>query len=182
MALDLQAIIKEIESGDQRRIPPVDTWFPEREGAIDIHIDSQMCWFHEGAPFQRDSLVKLFSSILRKEGDTYFLVTPAEKLKISVDDVPFEVVGLLERENAFGEFVAVTNTEDLVPLDTSATMQLRVYQGVLVPYLEVRKGLFARVSRHVFYQMAEHAELRSCDGEDQYVLVSGDVEFVIGNA
>ena len=78
----------------QQRLPPIHQWQPDRTGTIDIRIAADGTWYHEGAAFERLSLVKLFSTILRKDDDGYFLVTPQERLAIVVEDVPFVAVGL----------------------------------------------------------------------------------------
>lgn len=154
MFFDIEQLQKAIEQGDGKAMPPVHLWQPEREGEIDISIDAEMHWYHEGGIFERHALVKLFSSILRKDGEHYYLVTPAEKLKISVADVPFKISTMIE-EN--GDIHLVSNVEDAVALNAKANWQLRDYQGVQVPYVEIREGLFARVDRHVYYQMVESA-------------------------
>ena len=106
---DISAQIK-----DQKR-PPVDQWKPEHVGEIDIRIDTKGLWFHEGDVIQRPALVKLFASILWFENNTYYLVTPVEKLKIEVSDVPF-LVNHCERVD--GVWVATDNVQlkrSLVP-------------------------------------------------------------------
>lgn len=87
---DLFSLLGKFEQA--QKMPPVEDWHPTTEGEIDIHIDHQGRWFHEGGHFDRQDLARLFASILRKEDDHYYLVTPSEKLKISVDDVPFSIV------------------------------------------------------------------------------------------
>ena len=71
-----------------KRLPPLHLWQPEHEGVIDIRIDREGAWYHEGVRIQRQPLVDLFATILRREGDDYFLVTPAEKMKIEVEEAP----------------------------------------------------------------------------------------------
>lgn len=168
MSLDIEMLLSTLS--DTQKLPPVQQWQPSHEGAIDIVIDDEVRWWHEGELFQRAALVKLFSSILRYEQGRYFLVTPVEKLAITVADVPFKIVLML----MVGDIIyLVTNTEDKIALDVSACWQLRDYQGVQIPYVEVRDGLFARVDRNVYYQMVEQAQQKG----DHYVLFSGGVEF-----
>jgi hypothetical protein len=81
-----------------RKLPPVDQWNPEFCGDIDIRIARNGSWYHEGRPFLRPSLVRLLSSILKREGDDYFLVSPVEKMRIQVEDVPFIAVGMTQEE------------------------------------------------------------------------------------
>ena len=75
-----------------KRLPPLHLWQPEHEGVIDIRIDREGAWYHEGVRIQRQPLVDLFATILRREGDDYFLVTPAEKMKIAVEEAPLLLV------------------------------------------------------------------------------------------
>jgi uncharacterized protein len=98
MSLDIQQILDSLQNNSGHKLPPVHLWHPEREGAIDIHIDGQMRWTHEGGHFERQSIQRLLSTLLRKDGDHYYLVTPQEKLKISVVDVPFEISSMTESE------------------------------------------------------------------------------------
>lgn len=170
MFFDLEQLEKSLAS-EGKKLPPVNSWHPERVADIDIVIDSQVRWYHEGGLFQRQALVDLFSTILRKEGDEYYLVTPAEKLRISVADVPFLVVSLLDKE---GVFYLLCQTGELLELNEKSHWQLREYQGAQIPYVEVRDGLFARVDRHVYYQMVERAIQ---DEQGRYVLPSGGVYF-----
>ena len=178
MSLDLDQIYQAITQTNQENLPPVHLWHPEREGEIDIVIDHSANWFHEGGEFQRLSLVKLLSSILRLEGENYYLVTPAEKLKISVEDVPFAIVSLLQQDD---DLILVTNTEQLIHLDGDCVWQLREYQGQPVPYVELRDGLFARVSRHVYYQMVEQAEHSESEQGNEVFLRSSGLQFSLGH-
>ncbi|MGJ8537432.1 MAG: DUF1285 domain-containing protein, partial [Parasphingopyxis sp.] len=86
-SLSLDAITR---LAQDKSLPPVETWHPEREGRVDIRIARDGSWYHEGAAIRRPALVRLFSTILRREPDgSYVLVTPAEKLAIEVEDAPF---------------------------------------------------------------------------------------------
>lgn len=167
---DLKKLEQSI-AANNKTLPPIAYWQPERVAEIDIFIDSQMHWYHEGGIFERQSLVNLFSTILRIENNDYYLVTPVEKLKIKVADVPFLASTFLEKN---GVIHLVCRTEDVIALDENANWQLRDYQGAMIPYVEVRDGLFARVDRHVYYQLVERAIEKS---EGQYVLQSADVNF-----
>ncbi|WP_170131958.1 DUF1285 domain-containing protein [Arenicella xantha] len=160
---------------DARSQPPVDTWKPKQLGEIDITIDSDGIWQHEGAPFKRLSLVRLFASILWFENDQYFLVTPAEKLRIKVADVPY-VVQQVERVD--GNWVATTNTQEQVIVSAAHPVQLRNYRGQLVPYLHVRYDLWARLNRACYLTWIEAAMAES-DAEVEVLpqLCSGTYRF-----
>lgn len=137
-------------------LPPVHLWNPPLSGDIDIRIARNGDWYHEGTRFQRQALVKLFASILKREGDEYFLVTPVEKWRIRVEDAPFvaidcEVLG----EGAEQQLVFITNVDDRV--HCNAEHPLRVVTdpatGEPAPYVLVRDGLEAKVARNVYYRL-----------------------------
>lgn len=175
MALDLEKILASIDQ-QADKLPPVMQWQPTVEGKIDIHIDHNMQWTHEGGVFERHALVKLFSTILRKEGEQYYLVTPVEKLAIQVDDVPFKIIAMLEKGD---DIYLITNTEDKLRLDVTRDWQLRDYQGVNVPYVKVRDALYARVDRAVFYQMVDRAKEVHQANKASYVIESAGQQFVL---
>lgn len=181
MALDLEKILASINSNSGNKLPPVHLWHPERVGEIDIHIDDNMRWQHEGTYFQREALVRLLASILKKEGDDYFLVTPEEKMKIRVDDVPFEIINMQQNDAESPQKILVTNTEDIIRLENSSQWQLRNYQGTPVPYVLVRDNLWARVNRTVFYQMIAEAEEKKSGNGTQLFLRSLDTSFLLGD-
>jgi len=135
---------------DAPRLPPVESWNPAFCGDSNMRIARDGAWFHDGAPITRPELVRLFAGLLRLDAEGYMLVTPAEKCAIAVEDVPFLAVAVDMQE---GSLIFTTNVGDVVRLD--ADHALRVQEGV--PYLHVRRGLEARVSRPVYYQLAEMA-------------------------
>src|SRR5215475_8647597 len=101
------------EAATGRSLPPVDRWNPAHCGDIDIRIARDGTWFHQGSPIGRKELVRLFSTILRKDGTDYVLVTPAEKMRIAVEDAPFQAV-LLDAagEGADRRLTFTTNVGD----------------------------------------------------------------------
>ena len=136
--------------------PPVHLWNPPFCGDIDIRIARDGTWFYLGTPIGRAPLVKLFSSILKREGDAYFLVTPAEKVGITVDDAPllavdFDVSGSGDQQ----VLRFVTRTEDEV--DAGPDHVLRVDRdaetGEPSPYIHIRAGLWALIDRKSFYRL-----------------------------
>lgn len=154
--LGLASLLREAAAG--RKLPPVERWNPPHCGDIDICIARDGTWFHEGRPIVRKEIVRLFSTILRKDPDGYCLVTPAEKMRIRVDDVPFVAV-LLETvgEGRERNLTFTTNVGDVVT--AGAANAIRVVHdaatGEPAPYVLVRNGLEARISRSVFYELAE---------------------------
>ncbi|MDZ7825861.1 MAG: DUF1285 domain-containing protein [Gammaproteobacteria bacterium] len=143
----------------ERKLPPVDQWQPEREGEIDIRIARDGTWYHEGAPIRREAMVRLFSTILRREGDRYWLVTPAEKLAIEVEDAPFTAIGL-EQEGSGDDqrLLFTTNVGEHVLLDSEHPLRVEEEGGEPSPYVPVRGGMEALINRPTFYRLVELAE------------------------
>ncbi|WP_226646350.1 DUF1285 domain-containing protein [Microbulbifer variabilis] len=167
--------------------PPVERWDPDFCGDMDMVIKSDGRWIHEGTEIRRQPLVKLFASILKKEGDEYFLVTPVEKLRIQVEDVPF-VATQVARSATEGEgqrLLFTTSVGDVIELNQGSNWQLQEFgtPPQPVPYVEARKGLMARVSRDVFYQLVDWAEERrqGGNGSGQLFIRSAGSEFLLGS-
>ncbi len=142
------------------KLPPVHLWNPAHCGDSEMRIAADGTWFHQGSPIGRKELVKLFSTILRREPDgSHVLVTPVEKLDIQVDDAAFVAVeATSEGEGADRRLIFRLNTDDLV--EAGPEHRLRVDtapDGTPRPYLHVRSGLEALVNRPVFYQLADLA-------------------------
>lgn len=142
-----------------KTLPPVAKWHPERSGQIDIRIARDGTWFHEGAEIKRAAMVRLFSTILRRDDDAYFLVTPAEKLAIEVEDAPFVGISVARSGSGAGQrLLFTTNVEEHVLADADHPIEVRDREGEPAPYLHVRDGLWALLNRNVFYELVEMAE------------------------
>lgn len=159
---------------------PVHLWDPPFCGDMDLVIRADGTWVHEGTPIGRPALVRLFANILKREGDSYFLVTPVEKLGIAVEDVPFRAVDLDAAPDA------LTFTTDMGERVTAgADHPLRIAQSEAgpVPYLHVRgpaeAPLEARVDRKTYYRLMERGETRARGGEDWFGLASGGAFFPV---
>lgn len=139
-------------------LPPVDLWHPAHCGDSQMRITADGTWFHQGAPITRAGLVRLFSTVLRKDADGYVLVTPAEKLSIAVDDAPFLAVLLtVQGCGPAQQLVFTTNVGDIAVAGPGHELFFRNTDGAPVPYIEVRRGLTARAARPVYYQLADIA-------------------------
>lgn len=150
----LGALLKTLNA---KALPPVHLWNPSHCGDSEMRIARDGTWFHQGSPIGRAALVKLFSTILRREPDgSYVLVTPHEKLDIAVEDAPFVAVEVgSEGAGQARRMVFRLNTEELV--EAGPAHRLRVEEaedGTPRPYLEVRAGLEALVNRSVFHELA----------------------------
>jgi hypothetical protein len=147
----------------KRGLPPVHLWNPSHVGEIDIVIRKDGVWVHEGGVIAREALVRLFSTILRKDPEGVFLVTPGEKLRIQVEDAPFVAVRV-DREGEALRFT--TNLGDEVVAGPENPIRIEFGEdGEPRPYVHVRRGLEALIARPVFYELAEMAEAReTADG------------------
>ncbi|HEX8572685.1 MAG TPA: DUF1285 domain-containing protein [Allosphingosinicella sp.] len=144
---------------EEKKLPPVDKWNPAHCGDSEMRIAADGTWFHQGSPIGRPAMVRLFSTILRREPDGRFvLVTPVEKLDIEVEDAPFVAVEL--RAEGSGESASLAfrlNTGDVVIAGPGHGLRFDSGPEGPHPYLEVRPGLDALVARPVYYELAELA-------------------------
>ena len=156
--MGLAALQRDAAAG--RKLPPVEKWNPAHCGDIDIRISRDGTWYHQGSPIGRKELVRLFSTILRRDPDGFHLVTPVEKMRIVVEDVPFQAV-LMDvrgegRDQALNFTTNVGDETEAGP-DNPIRVETDPATGEPAPYVHVRKGLEARIARAVFYQMADLA-------------------------
>lgn len=145
--------------GAENRLPPVEKWDPEHCGDSRMRIANDGTWYHEGSPIGRPAMVRLFSTILRRESDgSYVLVTPVEKLSIAVDDAPFVAVEMKsEGEGQARRLAFRLNTGDLVLADADHPLRIVARTDGPHPYLTVRKGLDALIARPVYYELVDLA-------------------------
>ena len=143
----------------EKRLPPVDQWHPTHCGDSDMRIARDGTWFHMGSPIGRQEMVRLFSTILRREPDGgYVLVTPVEKLDIAVEDAPFVAVEMkAEGDGRDATLAFRLNTGDLVTAGPDHPLRFDQGEDGPRPYLHVRGGLEALVARTVYYDIAERA-------------------------
>jgi hypothetical protein len=164
-------------------LPPVETWNPRHCGEIDIRIARDGSWFHEGRLIARRELVRLFSTILRKDADGFHLVTPVEKLRIRVEDAPFVAV-LLDTQGEGSEqtLTFTTNVGDETVAGRENPIRVARDQSGPAPYVHVRRRLEARISRAVFYQLADIAVPGTREFAGLLGVWSGGVFFPLGSA
>jgi hypothetical protein len=144
---------------EQRRLPPVEQWNPSHCGDSEMRIARDGSWYHQGSPIGRQAMVRLFSTILRREPDgRYVLVTPVEKLDITVEDAPFVAVEMkAEGDGADARLAFRLNTGDLVTAGPDHPLRFTEGADGPRPYLHVRGGLEALVARPVYYELADRA-------------------------
>ena len=177
----LQSLADKLDQGTR----PVHDWHPSHVANIDLRISRDGTWYYQGSPIHRVRLVKLFASVIRRDADDYYLVTPVEKLKIQVDDARFVAVEI-EREGG-GESQRLlfrTNVDDVV--EASSQYPIRVVIDPLTgepsPYILVRERREALISRPVFYQMADLALMESDASSTEFGVWSCGHFFILGDA
>ena len=157
---------------------PVHLWDPPFCGDLDMRIARDGTWFHEGTPIGRERMVKLFASILKREGDRHYLVTPVEKVGITVDDAPFVAVDVARDDEGLR---FTTNLGELAV--AGPEHPIRVVRdpetGEPSPYIEIRSGLEALIDRKSFYRLVELGETAPHENEDWFGVRSNGVFFPI---
>lgn len=171
---------------DLRKKPPVHLWNPPFCGEIDMRIARNGDWYYMGTPIGRPAMVRLFSSILRREpDDSYVLVTPVEKCRIRVDDAPFTAVELSVAGEGDDRLVAFrTNVGDVVPLDAEHPLRVAVNPATdePSPYILVRDRLEALIGRAVYYELVSMAEETELEGRRVFAVRSAGQWFPLGDA
>jgi hypothetical protein len=176
---ELSALTDAAMASKARGPAPVHRWNPPFCGAIDMRIAADGTWHYNGSPIGRPALVRLFSSILRKDPEGFMLVTPAERVAISVEDAPFIATTLTRQESAEGPVLILgTNVEDEVRLGPDHPLRFEEEPGGgLRPYVLVRGGLWAKVARPVYYELVALGEERPVDGRAMFGIASGPAFF-----
>lgn len=168
-------------------LPPVEQWQPELNGNLDMRIDREGRWHYQGDEIKREKIVKLFSTILKREGDDFYLVTPIEKWRIQVDAAPFVFVRLeikLEQQNGIetqrvllttntGHTISIRNPEHPFWMENTGREEL--------PMCMVYRNLPGLLARSVFYELADNAVASiNEDGKEEYYFESEGERFSLG--
>ena len=179
---NIETLKKAVQTTKSKGLPPVHLWNPPYCGKLDIRIARDGTWFYLGTPIGRPQLVKLFSSILKREGMSYFLVTPVEKVGITVDDAPFVAVDFdKDGEGKNQHLIFTTQTDD--KMTASAENPIRFDNnpktGEPTPYIVVRHNLEALIDRKSFYRLVDIATISQINGQDFYGVWSQNIFFPI---
>ncbi|MCJ9692513.1 DUF1285 domain-containing protein [Rhizobium leguminosarum] len=172
------------ESGEKKRgLPPVERWNPLFCGDIDMEIRADGTWFYMGTPIGRPALVRLFSTVLRKDDDQKtYLVTPVEKVGIRVVDAPFIAVEMSVTESEGQQVLTFrTNVGDVVEAGGEHRLRFAIADGnaELKPYLHVRGRLEALVSRAVMYELVALGETFDVEGRAMFAICSAGEVFPV---
>lgn len=174
---------KVTQSGpDEKKLPPLEKWNPPFSGDLDMRIQRDGKWFYLGSEIKRQALVNLFSTILLREGREYFLMTPVEKYRIQVEDAPFVAVLVEQVTGENGPALKFeTNVGDYVVAGPEHPIRVEVdaETGEPSPYILVRKNLEALISRNVFYQLVDQAEVKEGTSNELFI-TSGGVQYSLG--
>jgi uncharacterized protein len=176
------SLFQQLTDQQTRQLPPVEKWDPERVGHSDMRIDADGRWFYQGSEIQRPEMVRLFSTILRRDDDKFFLVTPAERLEIEVEDAPFVAVDMESRgEGRERTIVFRTNVDEVIAAGEEHPITVAGSAESPRPYLHIRRGLNARIGRSVYYRLIQIADHRdAADGEQVVGLWSNGAYFELG--
>lgn len=171
-------LLAKTNDGEGRAIPPLDKWNPQFCGKMNLIIKANGEWWHEGTKIQREAMVRLFSTVLWREGNDYFLKTPVEKIQIDVEDVPLLVTDI-EQVHADGkQFLRChTQTGDYIVVDEQHPIFMREYKGQMRPYIRVRWDLEALIQRSAFYHLLNYGEFDEAAEPPAVKLLSGDFAF-----
>jgi hypothetical protein len=164
--------------------PPVERWNPPFCGDIDMRIAANGTWFYNGMPIGRPALVRLFASILRRDPERFVLVTPVERVGIAVEDAPFLAVEIaVEQQHGARTMAFRTNVDDLVQVGAAHPLRFDKDEGGgIKPYVLVRGGLWALVTRALTYDLVELGEDREVDGVPLFGVRVGEMFFPIAPA
>ena len=175
----LHSVGLDVRGGEGRPLPPVADWHPPHCGDSLMRIARDGTWFHQGTPIGRRELVRLFSTILRKDDDGFMLVTPAEKVSIAVEDAPF--IAVLMHVAGTGpdqRLTFVTNVGDETSAGAGHPLRFVYHDDAPVPYVHVRGGLEAKLARPVYYQLIDLAMVEA----DRLGIWSGGTFFPLDDA
>jgi hypothetical protein len=178
----LDAIAVAAAGAAPRGAPPVELWNPPFCGDLDLRIAADGTWHYLKTPIGRPALVKLFASVLKREGDRYYLVTPVEKCGIQVEDAPFLAVELrVEKEPGAQVLHFRTNVDDWVACGEGHALRFEpeTLTGGLRPYLHVRRNLWAKVTRALFFDLVALGEERDIAGVSMFGVASGGAFFAM---
>ncbi|WP_439121975.1 DUF1285 domain-containing protein [Marivita sp.] len=177
-----EGIAASVRATKSKGLPPVHLWNPPFCGDLDMRIARDGTWFYMGTPIGRAPLVKLFSSILRKDGDKYFLVTPVEKVGITVDDAPFVAIDFdVSGDGEAQVLTFTTHVGDTVAAgpDNPIRVERDAKTGEPSPYVLVRANLEALIDRKSFYRLVECGAHHEVDGASWFGVWSGSSFFPI---
>ena len=179
---NISQYLKNAQSSHKRSIPPLDQWHPKHCGAMDLKVKANGEWWHEGQLIKRQSLIDLFSTVLWKDDEKFYLKTPVEQIEIEVEDEPLFVNSVEQIQLEGLNYIQLsTTTQDVVIVDQEHPIFIREFDGELRPYVHVRFGINALIQRASFFHLVEMGELmENRQGESILLLKSGNFDLQLG--
>ena len=179
---NISQYLKNAQSSHKRSIPPLDQWHPKHCGAMDLKVKANGEWWHEGQLIKRQSLIDLFSTVLWKDDEKFYLKTPVEQIEIEVEDEPLFVNSVEQIQLEGLNYIQLsTTTQDVVIVDQEHPIFIREFDGELRPYVHVRFGINALIQRASFFHLVEMGELmENQQGESILLLKSGNFNLQLG--
>ena len=179
---NISQYLKNAQSSHKRSIPPLDQWHPKHCGAMDLKVKANGEWWHEGQLIKRQSLIDLFSTVLWKDDEKFYLKTPVEQIEIEVEDEPLFVNSVEQIQLEGLHYIQLsTTTQDVVIVDQEHPIFMREFDGELRPYVHVRFGINALIQRASFFHLIEMGELmENQQGESILLLKSGNFNLQLG--
>ena len=177
--MDFADLLNSVNSIEEK-YPPVHLWNPDLCEGVEMKIDREGNWFYQGSIIGRDKLKILFSRILKFENNRYFLVTPVEKVPVTVDLAPYMIVDY-EVDSDQKNIILKTNLDLSIPLDQDHKLEVKNIGGEYIPFVHVRNNIEGFISRSVYYSLIEIALRQDNVFEGQLSLTSFDCVFELGN-
>jgi len=176
--MDFSDLLQSVNSIEEK-YPPVHLWNPNLCEGVEMKIDREGNWFYQGSIIGRDKLKILFSRILKLEEGKYFLVTPIEKVPVTVDLAPYMIVDY-EVDSDHKNIILKTNLDLSIPLDKDHKLELKNIGDEQIPFVHVRNNIEGFVSRSVYYSLIEIALNQDNGSSEQLTLKSFDCNFNLG--
>ena len=176
--MDFSDLLQSVNSIEEK-YPPVHLWNPDLCEGVEMKIDREGNWFYQNSIIGRDKLKILFSRILKLEEGKYFLVTPIEKVPVTVDLAPYMIVDY-EVDSDHKNIILKTNLDLSIPLDKDHKLELKNIGDEHIPFVHVRNNIEGFISRSVYYSLIEIALNQDNGSSDQLTLKSFDYDFNLG--
>ena len=176
--MDFSDLLQSVNSIEEK-YPPVHLWNPDLCEGVEMKIDREGNWFYQNSIIGRDKLKILFSRILKLEEGKYFLVTPVEKVPVTVDLAPYMIVDY-EVDSDHKNIILKTNLDLSIPLDNDHRLELKNIGDEHIPFVHVRNNIEGFISRSVYYSLIEIALNQDNGSSDQLTLKSFDCDFNLG--
>ena len=168
-------------TNDENRLPPVEKWDPPYCGELNIEIKPNGDWYHDNSLIERKKLYKLFSTILIKQKNDFYLVTPVEKVKIKVQWQPFVITDFEIVESELGPCYRFTdNCDNQVVLENKQQLDFSNFKQLDLPIIKIRRNLWASFSRNCYYRLIEQADIASSGDKQQVQINSAGQTFCLG--